>query len=309
MQPRITLEQWRALVAVVEAGGFAAAAERLGKSQSTVTYAIKRIATLTGLGLFLPGRRAEPSPAGQVLYRRGRSLLAEAERLERVAQALAAGQESVLRLAVEVVFPTWLLLDTLRAFGDEFPDVRVELFESVLGGTEELLTEGRVDLAIGSRIPPGFSGDALMPVRFVCCAAPDHPLHALGRALTLEDLKQHRHLVVRDSGTQRSRKVLALEAEQRWTLSHKASSIRAAVMGLGFAWFAKSNIRDELDRGALVPLPLDEGGIRFATLYRMHADRDAAGPGQRRFDELLGAAVARFRSNSRNRHETAMKLQ
>lgn len=309
MQPRITLEQWRALVAVVEAGGFAAAAERLGKSQSTVTYAIKRITTLTGLDLFRPGRRAEPSPAGQVLYRRGRSLLAEAERLERVAQALAAGEESVLRLAVEVVFPTWLLLDTLRAFGDEFPDVRVELFESVLGGTEELLTEGRVDLAVGSRIPQGFSGDALMPVRFMCCAAPDHPLHALGRALTLEDLKQHRHLVVRDSGTQRSRKVLALEAEQRWTVSHKATSIRAAVMGLGFAWFAESNIRDELDRGALLPLPLAEGGIRYATLYRMHADQDAAGPGQRRFDELLVEAVARFRSDSRNRHETEKKLQ
>lgn len=305
MVPKITLEQWRTLVAVVEAGGFAAAAERLSKSQSTITYAIKRIATLTGVSVFHPGRPTELTDSGRVLYRRGKSLLAEAERLERVARALAEGQESALRLAVEVIFPTWLLLETLRRFGEEYPDVRIELFESVLGGTEELLTEGRVDLAIGSRIPPGFSGDALMPVRFVCCAAPGHPLHALGRELTLDDLKQHRHLVVRDSGTQRSRKVLALEAEQRWTVSHKATSIRAAVLGMGFAWFAESNIRDELDRGDLLPLPLAEGGIRYATLYRMHADQDAAGPGQRRFAALLAETVSDFRK----RRDTVTKTQ
>lgn len=288
--PRITLEQWRALVAVVDAGGYAQAAESLDKSQSTVTYAVKRIATLLDVKLFrMAGRRSVLTPAGEVLYRRGRALLAESGRLERVAEALARGQESELRLAVEIIFPTWILLETMRDFGHEFPDIRVQLHESVLSGTEELLREGRVDLAIGSRVPQGFAGDPIMRVRFVCCASPEHPLHRLGRTLALEDLKQHRHLVVRDSGTQRSRRVLALEAEQRWTVSHKATSIRAACMGMGFAWFAESNILGELERGELRPLALAEGGVREGTLYLMHADRDAAGPGQLRFCELLGA--------------------
>lgn len=287
-QPRITLEQWRALVAVVEAGGYAQAAGQLNKSQSTVTYAVQRISALLDIELFrMQGRRSVLTPAGEVLYRRGRVLLAESGRLERVAEALARGQESELRMAVEIIFPTWMLLETMRAFGEEFPDIRLQLHESVLGGTEELLREGRVDLAIGSRIPQGFAGDPIMPVRFVCCAAPQHPLHRLGRTLTFEDLKQHRHLVVRDSGTQRSRRVLALEAEQRWTMSHKATSIRAACLGMGFAWFAEANIQPELERGELRPLPLAEGGVREGTLYLMHADRDAAGPGQVRFCQLL----------------------
>lgn len=288
--PRITLEQWRALVAVVDAGGYAQAAELLNKSQSTVTYAVKRIATLLDVQLFrMKGRRSVLTPAGEVLYRRGRALLAESGRLERVAEALARGQESELRLAVEIIFPTWMLLETMRSFGEEFPDIRVQLHESVLSGTEELLREGRVDLAIGSRIPQGFAGDPITQVRFVCCASPEHPLHRLGRTLALEDLKQHRHLVVRDSGTQRSRRTLALEAEQRWTVSHKATSIRAACMGMGFAWFAESNIREELERDELRPLPLAEGGVREGTLYLMHSDRDAAGPGQLRFCQLLRA--------------------
>ncbi|MDT8408187.1 MAG: LysR family transcriptional regulator [Wenzhouxiangellaceae bacterium] len=289
--PRITLEQWRALVAVVDAGGYARAAEQLNKSQSTVTYAVQRIASLLDVALFESrGRRAVLTPAGAVLYRRGKVLLGESARLERVAQALARGQESELRLAVEIVFPTWLLLEAMRRFGEAFPDVRVELHESVLGGTEELL-EGRVDLAVGSRIPGGFAGEPLLDVRFVCAAAPCHPLHQLGRPLGLDDLKPHRHLVVRDSGTRPTRRVLALEAEQRWTVSHKSTSIRAACMGLGFAWFAESNIRDELARGDLVPLPLADGGVRHGQLYLIHADPDAAGPGARRFTELLREVV------------------
>ena len=39
--PRISLEQWRCLAAVVEAGGYAQAAERLHKSQSSVTSAVQ----------------------------------------------------------------------------------------------------------------------------------------------------------------------------------------------------------------------------------------------------------------------------
>ena len=71
----------------------------------------------------------------------------------------------------------------LAEFGDEHPDVRIELIEAVLGGAEEALIEGRVDFVIGSLVPGGFIGDPLMQVRFVCAAAPSHPLHQLGRSL------------------------------------------------------------------------------------------------------------------------------
>jgi len=291
--PRITLEQWRTLVAVVDAGSYAAAAESISKSQSTLTYAIQKMESLLDLRLFeVQGRRAVLTAAGQVLYRRGKVLLAESERLEQVAGALARGQESELRIAVEIIFPTWLLLLEIQRFGIEHPEIRVELHESVLGGTEELLYEGRVDLAIGSRVPPGFNGDSLLGVRFQCCAAPSHPLHHLGRKLVLDDLKQHRHLIVRDSGSRRSRNVLALEAEQRLTVSNKATSIRAACMGLGYAWFAESSIRAELDRGELALLPLSEGGTRHAMLYLMFSDPDAAGPAARNFAAGLRQRLA-----------------
>jgi DNA-binding transcriptional LysR family regulator len=290
---KVSLDQWNALITVVESGGYAKAGERLHKSQSTLTYAVQKLESGLGVKVFeIKGRKAVLTPAGELLYRRGKSLLEEAARLEHAAGDLARGWEPEIRLAVEIIFPTWLLLGCLAEFARERPEIRIELYESVLGGTDEALASRSVDLAVASSIPPGFVGDLLMPVRAVAAAAPSHPLHRLGRTLTLEDLRAHRHLVVRDSGARRTRQAGWLN-ELRWTVSHKATSIRAAVMGLGYAWFAEESIREELERGALRPLPLREGAQKHGTLYLVFADRDAAGPGTQRLAAILREAVKR----------------
>ncbi|HEY1077811.1 MAG TPA: LysR family transcriptional regulator [Fontimonas sp.] len=294
MSPRISLEQWRALIAVVDAGGYAQAAAALHKSQSAVTYAVQKLQSLLGVQAFeIQGRKAVLTEAGQVLYRRGLVLIEEAVRLERAATHLAQGWEPELSLAVETIFPTWLLLDCLNRFAAERPDTRIELYETVLGGTDEAVLEGRADIAIASRIPVGFSGSRLRRMRFVCAAAPQHPLHQLGRPVSYDDLRRHRHLVIRDSGTQRTREGNNwLGAEQRWTVSNKATSIRAATLGLGFAWYAENIIRDELARGELKALEVVEGSERFAELYLILPQQDASGPGARRLAELIREGVA-----------------
>jgi DNA-binding transcriptional LysR family regulator len=290
--PRISLEQWRSLLAVVDAGGYAQAAEVLHKSQSAVTYAVQRIEAQLGVKAFeVVGRKAHLTPTGEVLYRRAKALMEEASALEGAAGSLAAGWESELRLAVEIIFPTWLLLQCFAHFAEERPRTRIELYESVLSGTEEALLQRKVDLAICSQVPPGFVGDPLMRLRFIAAAHPEHPLHQLGRELTVQDLRKYRHLIIRDTGSQR-RSGTSLGAEQSWTVSHKATSIHAAGMGLGFAWFPEETVRGELERGALKPLPLREGGERWADLYLVFADRDYAGPGALRLAEIIRKLVA-----------------
>lgn len=291
--PRIALDQWRALVAVVEADGYAPAAERMHRSQSTVTYAVKKIERVLGVKVFaLRGRKAVLTDAGQVLYRRARTLVEEAEALERGAAGMAADWKPELRLAVEVLFPAWLLLECLARFAAARPDTRIELYETVLGGTDEALIGGMVDLAITSYVPSGFLGDALMRMRVIPAARRDHPLHRLGRELTHRDLRRYRQLVVRDSGTSRTREVSWLGAEQRWTVSSMATSIRAACMGLGFAWYPEEAIRGELAAGDLAPLPLREGAERWAELYMVFADRDYPGRDTMRLAEIIREGVA-----------------
>jgi DNA-binding transcriptional LysR family regulator len=283
----VTLEQWKALISVVDSGGYEKAAEALNKSQSSVTYAVQKLQSQLGVKAFeVKGRKAVLTPTGEFLYRRARALVEEAAATERAARKLSAGWEAEIGLAVEVVFPTWLLLQSLERFGAESPHTRIELIESVLGGTSEALLQGQAEIAITGMVPQGFIGEPLLPIRFLLVAHPSHPLHQLGRPVTMQDLRAQRQLVVRESGSRRSTKP-RLEAAQRWTVSHMTTSIEAASRGYGYGWYPEYRIRDEIAAGTLKPLPLRDGGDSVAQLYLVFADRDAAGPGALRLAAII----------------------
>lgn len=288
----VSLDQWRALLAVVDEGGYAPAAEALGKSQSAISYAIQKLETALALRVFsIDGRRAVLTDAGQVLYRRARQLVSEAEDLERLARRLQQRFETEIHIAVDAVFPVWLMLECLAELALTFPDTRVQLYETVLTGTEDALLQRRVDLALAPRVPVGFVGDPIMRAHFLPVASPAHPLHQLGRPVTFDDLRRHRQLVIRDSGSRRTDSGW-LGAEQRWTLTNFPSSIRAACQGMGFAWYPQDKISAELASGELRVLPMEHGQSRYADVYLIYADRDAVGPATGRLGEILREKVA-----------------
>ncbi len=292
MEPKVTLEQWRALLAVIDAGGYARAAEQLGKSQSSVSYAISQLETALGVKVFaLEGRRAVPTPAGELLHRRARHLLEEADRLEQAVCSLHARIEPVVRIAVDHLIPATEVLSILSLFAADFPNTRVEYYESVLSGTEDALVQGQVDLAVGTRIPPGFLGDYLKPVTLFSVSSPDHPLQRLQRELTYEDLRHHRQIIVRDSGPYRRYSEGWQEAEQRWTVSHLGTSIAAVRAGLAYALLPEAYIQEDLLAGRLRHLPLRDGSKRVASVYLMFADQDLAGPATRRLAEIVKSAL------------------
>jgi DNA-binding transcriptional LysR family regulator len=221
-----------------------------------------------------------------VLYRRARMLLEEAALLERGAAAMAADWQPELGVAVEVIFPTWLLLQSLEEFGRERPETRIEIYETVLAGTRELLDEGRVDFAIGSE-RAGIHGERLMHVSAIPVASPGHALHRLGRPLTARDLRRHRRILIRDTAIRREREVAGVET--RWTVSHKATAIRALAMGLGYAWMVEDTIREELCSGALVALPLADRAERGGDIHLAFSDPEFPGRDAVRLAEIIRA--------------------
>jgi DNA-binding transcriptional LysR family regulator len=287
--PRITLEQWRALQAVVEAGGYAPAAERLHKTQSTLTYAVQKIERLLDLKVFeIRGRKAVLTEPGQVLYRRARTLLEEATLLERGAAAMSKDWQPEIGIAVEILFPTWLLIECLAEFAKERPETRIEVHETVMSETLALLKDGVVDVAIGSE-EVGMTGEPLMRVEFMAVAHPSHPLHELGRKLTARDLKRHRRILIREAGPQRKTEVAGVEL--RWTFSNKASQIRALVSGQGYAWVPIDTVRSEIDGGQLKVLPMAQGA-RSTRLLIGFDDPDYPGRDAARLGEIIRGRVA-----------------
>ncbi|WP_432698237.1 LysR family transcriptional regulator [Marinobacterium sp. YM272] len=297
---QITLEQWQTLVAVVDAGGYAKAAEKMGKSQSAVSYAIQRLEERLGIAVFrIEGRRAALTEAGSALYRQAQSLLESARLTEELAQHYSSGSEALIRLAIDLIFPEQLTLCALARYAEVSPFVRIELLETALSGTDEALIRGDAEMVISSRIPPGFVGDFLMRIRFVPVAHPEHPLHQLDRTLTHDDLRHYRQLVVRDSGS-RSLDAGWLGAGQRWTVSHMSTSILCACSGLGFSWYPEIKIAKELEKGLLKPLPMENGSERFADLFLIKRDAHLSSPGVKHLADLIHTAVKEFEARGGN---------
>ncbi|GAA4341744.1 LysR family transcriptional regulator [Pigmentiphaga soli] len=291
--PSTTLEQWQLLQAVVECGGYAQAAEALGRSQSSVSYMVARLQEQLGVPLLaIEGRKARLTANGRILLSHAQHVLAGAHRLEDLAASLERGWEAELRLAVDVAFPTPRLLLALAAFAASAPQTRIQLMEVVLSGADEALLAKAADVVVGTRIPPGHLGDPLAQIEFVAVAHPGHPLHRLERPLSGEDLKDHLQIVLRDSGTRSPRDDGWLGSTQRWTVTSMETSAAMVAAGLGYAWLPCHLVTAAIARGAMKPLPLEQGATRRVPLYLIFAAGVRIGPAARRLVQVLEEAAA-----------------
>lgn len=285
--PKVTLEQWQTLIAVVDNSGYAAAAEAMNKSQSSISYGVQKLENMLNVQVLkVEGRKAVLTAAGKALYRRALVLVEEAQQMEALADQFAEGWEPNVRIAMDTLFPETIMLEVIDQFAKQKPLARIELKETVLSGTDEALLRKEADIVIGGRIPPGFMGDPILDISFIAVASPTHPLHKTGHTLDYQDLRLHRQIVVSDSG---SRDIDSgwLGSEQRLTVTNIQTSITAACQGLGYAWYPALKIQHELDNGLLKALPLSAGGKKNIQLSMIYADGNYAGPATRMFGQLL----------------------
>jgi DNA-binding transcriptional LysR family regulator len=289
---KTTWEQWAVLATVVDEGGFAAAALKLNRSQSAVSYAVARLQESLDLPLLsVAGRKSVLTPHGQTLLKRARALLLELDTLEQLAGSLKTGWESELTLVVDGAYPRARLLGIIADLQTTCPSTQIQLADVVLSGAEQAIIEGSADVVVTSRVPPGFLGDWLQDVTFVAVARPDHALFRIGRELGADDLVRHVQAVIRDSGTTQPRDEGWLGAERRFTVSSMEASLATILAGLAYAWLPEHLILDQLQSGALRPLPLVTGGSRKVSLHVVAVRPDVLGPAAR-------AAVNAFRGRS-----------
>lgn len=286
--PKVTLEQWRVLQAVVDFGGFAQAAQALHRSQSSVSYAVQKLQEQLGTRLLhIVGRKAELTEAGTALLRQSRQLLNSASELEDMAQIMTSGWEAEIQLVVDAAYPSRDLIDVLKQFEPICQGTRVQLKEVVLSGAEEALQNGSADLVITAFIPPGFLGDLLTEIDFLAVAHPDHPLHHLDRELVARDLQQELQVVISDSGAIQQRDVGWQSAEHRWSVTKLETAVETIRHGLGFAWLPVHMIEQPLQSGELKPLPLREGQRYQAQFHLVKARPNQPGPATEKLAELF----------------------
>ena len=296
--PRITLDQWKTLQAVIDHGGFAQAAQALHCSQSSVSYSIARMQEQLCMPLLrIEGRKAVLTPTGEVLLRRSRQLTADAAQLESLAQQIQDGWEAEVRLVVDAAYPSQKIVQALQAFKPLSRGCRVLLREEVLSGTEEVLNDGAADIALSGVKIIGYLPIELGTISFIAVAHNQHPLHQLGRKLDATDLAAHMQVVVRDSGRRQPRDTGWLGAEQRWTVASVATSAEFIRAELGFAWLPEHIIAADLASGVLKQLPLETSSIRHEPFFLYSHKDKPLGKAAKILIDCIQASAAPFNGN------------
>lgn len=170
MRPDIPSPLLRSFIAVVDGGSLAAAALRVGRSDSAVSLQMARLEDIVGQPLFdRDGRALKLNQAGAVLLAHARAILA---RIDTARAELGAELVPAVKIGVVQDFVAQVLRPTLAEMLAANPAAQ---FEIVVGSTAELLQamgEDRIDTALcagdlvgakaGLRLPMRWFGEAAL---------------------------------------------------------------------------------------------------------------------------------------------------
>jgi DNA-binding transcriptional LysR family regulator len=256
---RLTLDALEVLDAIARRGSFAAAAQELHRTTSTLSYTVKKLEDDLGVCAFdRSGHRAVLTEAGRLLLEEGRAVLDAARAMERRLRTIGAGWEAELTIAVNDVVPIEPVLRVVGEFCAAGHPTRIRLLSEVLGGVWESLLAQRADVAlteIESADAPEIMHRSLGNVAFVFAVAPGHALAGAAQPVPVAEIRRHRVVVVADSarGAPPRSSGIASGADVLTVPSLRAK-LAAQRAGLGVGFLPEALAAGAIARGELIPL-------------------------------------------------------
>lgn len=144
---QLDVESLRAFAAVLDSGGMTRAAERLGMSQSAVSWKIKRLEERVGRDLLIrDGRHLRPSRDGEELLRFARSLIETHD--EAVARLTGSDLTGRIRLGATEEVGAHHLGPVIGRFNRIHPALTIEIRIDTSSGLLTDVDAGKLDLVL-----------------------------------------------------------------------------------------------------------------------------------------------------------------
>jgi DNA-binding transcriptional LysR family regulator len=289
----VTLDQLRILMAIAETGSFSAAARRLSRAQSAVSHAVLALETALGVALFdRTGRAPKLTEAGRVLLGDAKAVVSRTEELRARARSMGQGIEPELSLAVDVMFPTDVIIESLRALQSAFPSLPVTLHTEGVDTVDMRVREGTVLLGISPEIErladDGLERRFLSEITLVSVVAAGHPLANYLGPIPIKELERHVQLVLseRDWLVARAqgkpvspvfRGVISPHAWRFVDLGTRYSFLRA---GFGFCNMPLHMVAEDIAAGRLKQIVIESWGKSAFTVPHYLVLRRGREPGR-----------------------------
>ncbi len=245
-------------VKIAEAGGFAAAARKLGVSASTVTTQIQDLEDRLGVRLLNRStRKVSLTDIGRAYYERCMHILADMEEAEGAVQAMHAKPRGTLHLNVSIAIP-FFVAPVVAEFASLYPDVNVSMTMS--DRMVDLVQEG-IDLAI-TTMPIPNSNLVMRRVgsfRLLVCGSPDY-FERHGVPHEPDDLVNHNCMKYTYSSWGSEWRFKTPDGERAIHVTgnmeaNSANALRlAAALGQGLILMPDFLARNDIKSGKLVPV-------------------------------------------------------
>lgn len=278
------LDALNVFCAVVDAGGFSRAADKLGMSTSSVTNQVAALETHFNIRLLhRTTRRMSLTDEGRQCYQQAQQLLQAVRELESDMQDSNQHPRGSLRVDMPNIVSRTIVAPALPRFLAAYPDVvlRLTAGDRMVDMVEESVD---VQLRIGELADSQLIARTLATTRFVCCAAPAF-IAAHGQPLTPEELanfaclnfllpKSHK---VRPWQFARDGETFTQTPQGVLAMDHIESLIEAAIAGCGVVQALSLSVAGHLREGKLVPVlsPFAAPGPPLSALYPQRHQRAA----------------------------------
>jgi DNA-binding transcriptional LysR family regulator len=285
-----SLDQLLVLLTVAEAGSFSAAAKRLGRATSAISYAVDTLEALLGVSLFDRGTTRKPklTQQGEAIVSEARAVAHSIETLRARVRGFLDELEPEVSLAVDSMLLGDRLTTLLREFHAQFPTVSVRLLMQTLGSVEHVVRSDLARIGVGSLVHmdlTGFRVIDIVGVNIIPVAAPSHPLARTneGGPRRSSDFLQ---LVLsqQPAGANRDIGVVSLRT---WRINDQAARHRLLLAGVGWCGMPEPLVRADVESGRLVRLNLPDWRGGEHKLQAIHKIDTPPGPAGRWLIERL----------------------
>lgn len=261
----MNLTQLEIFCAVVERGGFAAAARELRLTQPGVSLQVLRLEQFLGAKLLKRTTRGvSPTDLGRAVYAHARAICESKNRILDEARHFVGRVEGRLTIGASYTIGEYWLPAVLQRFRTDFPAVQVALSVQRTGDVVERVIEGRADVGLveGQVRDKRVRLEPFMDDELVLVASPRHPW-AARPFIQVDELAEGEFLWRYSAVSSRARVEAAVQRlgiGMRLPVAMElgsAESIKSAVeAGLGVGFLSRLVIHKELRLGTLKVIPV-----------------------------------------------------
>ncbi|WP_394167277.1 LysR family transcriptional regulator [Photobacterium piscicola] len=280
-------------VQVIKSGGFAAAAETLGHSNSYISKEINKLEARLGVRLLNRTTRSVAlTPEGEVYYQECSQLIMDAEQALGLMSQNSVNPKGTLKISCPVWLGSQYLQQVFSEFLTLYPEMQLDI--DLSDKTVDVVADG-YDLAI--RASAMLAESSLICKRLFSCkihtvASPEY-LRQYGIPTHPSELHQH-HCLCYSNLKQANRwqytdaedKLFNVDVQQKLRCNNTPMTVAMAVDGMGICHVPAFYIEPQLQRGELTIL-LPEFDKTLVNVYVVYPSRKHLSAKVRRFIDLL----------------------